>query len=110
MAARDENANTLSTGLTKLEHDTKEAWNPPFKGCLLPSLHRYEYSKLALHLSERRSNVLVMITQPAPPGRCYSPALLPPASSVLDLVSRSGHASSNNRGVYISLCSLRGAR
>ncbi|PBK75291.1 hypothetical protein ARMSODRAFT_927298 [Armillaria solidipes] len=56
-----------------LEYGSKEAWNHPFKWYLLPSLQRYEYSKLALHLwtnnlarrlSEQRSKVLVMITQP----------------------------------------------
>ncbi|KAK0213945.1 NAD-P-binding protein [Armillaria fumosa] len=56
-----------------LEYDSKEAWNHSFKWYLLPSLQRYEYSKLALHLwtnnlarhlSEKHSKVLVMITQP----------------------------------------------
>ncbi|PBL04032.1 NAD(P)-binding protein [Armillaria gallica] len=56
-----------------LEYGSKEAWNHLFKWYLLPSLQRYVYSKLALHLwtnhlgrrlSERRSNVLVIITQP----------------------------------------------
>ncbi|KAK0218372.1 hypothetical protein EDD85DRAFT_990518, partial [Armillaria nabsnona] len=56
-----------------LEYDSKEAWNHPFKWYLLPSLQRYVYLKLALHLwtnnlswhlSEKRSKVLVTITQP----------------------------------------------
>ncbi|KAK0434361.1 hypothetical protein EV421DRAFT_1909477 [Armillaria borealis] len=55
-----------------LEYGSKEAWNYPFKCYLLPSLQRYEYSKLALHLwtnnlarrlSEKRSK-FVVITHP----------------------------------------------
>ncbi|SJK99756.1 uncharacterized protein ARMOST_03067 [Armillaria ostoyae] len=44
-----------------LEYGSKEAWNHPFKWYYLPSLQRY--------------------------GRRCSPALLPPVSSVLDLVT-----------------------
>ncbi|PBL04006.1 NAD(P)-binding protein [Armillaria gallica] len=56
-----------------LEYGSKETWNHLFKWYLLPSLQHYVYSKLALHLwtnhlgrrlSERRSNALVIITQP----------------------------------------------
>ncbi|SJK99751.1 uncharacterized protein ARMOST_03062 [Armillaria ostoyae] len=79
-----------------LEYDSKEAWNHPFKWYLLPSLQRYEYSTLALHLwtnklarrlSEKRSKFVLTMTYKAPLGRRCSPALLPPVSSVLDLVT-----------------------
>ncbi|KAK0495171.1 NAD-P-binding protein [Armillaria luteobubalina] len=56
-----------------LEYGSKEAWNHPFKWFLLPSLERYKYSKLAVHLwsndlarclSEEQSKVMVLITHP----------------------------------------------
>ncbi|KAK0470104.1 NAD-P-binding protein [Desarmillaria tabescens] len=56
-----------------LEYGSKEAWNHQFKWSLVPSFERYKYSKLAMHLwtndlarrlSEEKSKVMVLITQP----------------------------------------------
>ncbi|KAK0434354.1 hypothetical protein EV421DRAFT_1717694 [Armillaria borealis] len=59
--------------LAYLDYGSKEAWNHPFRWFLLPSLERYKYSKLAVHLwmndlarrlSEGQSKVMVLITHP----------------------------------------------
>ncbi|KAG7444862.1 uncharacterized protein BT62DRAFT_1028892 [Guyanagaster necrorhizus] len=56
-----------------LDYGSKEAWNHPFRWSLLPSMERYKYSKLAVHLwtndlarrlSEEQSKVMVLITHP----------------------------------------------
>ncbi|KAK0495178.1 hypothetical protein EDD18DRAFT_1463624 [Armillaria luteobubalina] len=93
-----------------LEYDSKEAWNHSFKWYLLPSLQRYEYTKLALHLwtnnlarrlSEKQSKVLVMIAQPALSGWHYPSTLLPPVSPVLDLLPRRKDNPEIFQGAYI---------
>ncbi|KAK0218393.1 NAD-P-binding protein [Armillaria nabsnona] len=56
-----------------MEYGSKEAWNHPFKWYLSSSFERYKYSKLAMHLwtndlarhlSEEKSKVMILITQP----------------------------------------------
>lgn len=56
-----------------MEYGSKEAWNHPFKWYLLSSFERYKYSKLAMHLwtndlarhlSEEKSKVMILVTQP----------------------------------------------
>ncbi|THV03617.1 hypothetical protein K435DRAFT_817206 [Dendrothele bispora CBS 962.96] len=56
-----------------LDYSSIEAWNHQFRWSLLPTLARYEYSKLALHLwsnslarqlKEKNSKVLVLVVHP----------------------------------------------
>ncbi|THU95455.1 hypothetical protein K435DRAFT_819723 [Dendrothele bispora CBS 962.96] len=56
-----------------LDFSSKEAWNHKFRFSLLPTMSRYKYSKLAVHLgtnflvkdlATRSSKVMVLIVQP----------------------------------------------
>lgn len=56
-----------------LDFSSLEAWNHPFKWSLLPTMERYKYSKLAVHLWTNKlakrltaddSNILVLVVHP----------------------------------------------
>ncbi|KAJ7223259.1 hypothetical protein GGX14DRAFT_351682, partial [Mycena pura] len=56
-----------------LEYGSKDAWNHKFRWSLLPTLDRYKYSKLAVHLwtnhlakrlTEKNSPITLLIVQP----------------------------------------------
>ncbi|KAG7444865.1 uncharacterized protein BT62DRAFT_231619 [Guyanagaster necrorhizus] len=120
------NANVLQVGsdghkdVRYLDYSSKNAWNHKFRWSLLPTMSRYKYSKLAVHLwtndlvlrlSTEKSKVMVLI---AHPGAILSDSairsLKTAVSTFLDMAVRSENAFSDSWSLYVRLCSVHTAR
>jgi len=80
-AAKDDDVRIINVGsdghkdITYLDYGSLEAWNHKFRWSLLPTMSRYKYSKLAVHLwtnslvkrlTTENSKVMVLLVQPGP--------------------------------------------